>query len=193
MKLENTLIYATPIHTSTPYDRPYDGYHILELGIRKSFEEAVDLNLPIFTTSVENLYDIFLANLPEEGRQHYNCNACRNFVNHYGGIVFINKIGELLPVMWNFKCPEFFLKAYYAVRSAVINSKVTGVFLPDSKRLGVPKTGVWTHMSVDVPKKIIYKNKLKTAFQESAEKKEDFRMLMRALQNSYELLFYFAK
>lgn len=167
----------------TPEDRPYDNYHMLELGIKKSFEEAVDLNKPLFTTSVENLYDIFLANLPEEGRQHYNCNACRNFVNHYGGIVFVNNAGEIFPAMWNFKCPDFFTRAYYAVREAISKSKITGIFIPESKKLGIPRTNDWTHMHVDVPKKIIYKNKLKTAFQEAAEKKEDFRMLMRAIQN----------
>lgn len=167
----------------TPEDRPYDNYHMLELGIKKSFEEAIDLNVPLFTTSVENLYDIFLTNLPEEGRQHYNCNACRNFVNHYGGIVIITNGGVTLPIMWNFKCPDFFLKAYYTVRNAVINSIITGVFIPESKKLGISRTGEWTHMHVEVPKKIIYKNRLKTAFQESAEKKEDFGMLMRALQN----------
>lgn len=167
----------------TPEDRPYDNYHMLEIGIRKSFEKAVNLNKPLFTTSVENLYDIFLANLPEEGRQHYNCNACRNFVNHYGGIVFVNSSGQLFPAMWNFKCPEFFVRAYYAVREAISKSKITGIFIPESKKLGIPRTNDWTHMHVDVPKKIIYKNKLKTAFQEAAEKKEDFRMLMRAIQN----------
>ena len=167
----------------TPEDRPYDNYHMLEIGIRKSFEEAVNLNKPLFTTSVENLYDIFLANLPEEGRQHYNCNACRNFVNHYGGIVFVNSSGQLFPAMWSFTCPDFFYEACCAVRKAVSESKITGVFIPESKKLGIPRTNEWTHMHVEVPKKIIYKNKLKTADQEAAEKKEDFRMLMRALQN----------
>lgn len=183
MTLENTSIYATPMHTPTPDDRPNDGYPYLEVGIKKSFEAAINRDIPLFTTSVENLYDIFLANLPEEGRQHYNCNACKNFVNRYGGLVQISDNGLLWPVMWDFICPSFFAEAIGAVCAAVMRSKVTGVFIPDSKRLGIPKTGVWTHMSVDVPKKIIYKNRLKTAFQESAEKKEDFGMLIRALQN----------
>lgn len=167
----------------TPEDRPYDNYHMLELGIKKSFKEVVDLNVPLFTTSVENLYDIFLANLPEEGRQYYNCNACRNFVNRYGNIVYVSGGGMIFPAMWNFKCPDFFSEAYYAVRKAISNSKIKGVFIPESKKLGIPRTNDWTHMHVEVPKKIIYKNKLKTADQEIAEKKEDFRMLMRALQN----------
>lgn len=167
----------------SPDDRPNDGYGHLEYGIRRSFEAAIALNEPLFTTSAANLYDIFLANIPEEGRQHYTCNACRNFVDRFGGIVTLTDSGIMLPAMWNFKCPEFFEKAYYAVREAVMKSKVTGVFVTSEKKLGIPRTGIWTHMSVEVPKKIIYKNRLKTAFQESAEKKEDFKMLMRALQN----------
>ena len=187
MTLENTTMYGTTINTApSPDDRPYDGYDHLERGIRKSFEVAVSLDEPLFTTSATNLFDIFLNNLPEEGRQYYNCNACRNFVDRFGGIVTITDGGFLQPVMWNFKCPEFFEKAYYAVRDAIIDSKVTGVFYPETKKLGVSKTGIWTHMSVEVPKKIIYKNRLKTAYQESAEKKEDFNMLMRAI-HEYKL------
>lgn len=183
MTLENTSIYATPMHTPTPDDRPNDGYPYLEVGIKKSFEAAIALNEPLFTTSATNLYDIFLANIPEEGRQHYNCNACRNFVDRFGGIVTLTDTGNMLPVMWNFKCPVFFEKAYYAVREAILKSKVTGVFVPESKKLGTPRTGIWSHMSVEVPKKIVYKNSLKTAYQYTSEKKEDFKMLMRALQN----------
>lgn len=182
MNFTGTTYYGTPIYTPSPDDRPNDGYEHFEYGIRKSFEAALSLNEPLFTTSAENLYDIFLANLPEEGRQHYNCNACRHFVDRFGGIVTITEGGFLLPVMWNFKCPEFFEKAFYAVRNTIIDSKVTGVFVPETKKLGTPRTGIWTHMHVEVPKKIVYKNRLKTAYQFTSEKKEDFKMLMRALQ-----------
>lgn len=183
MNFTGTTYYGTPIYTPSPDDRPNDGYEHLEYGIRRSFEAALSLNEPLFTTSAENLYDIFLENIPEEGRQYYNCSACRNFVDRFGGVVTITDGGLLLPVMWNFKCPDFFERAYYAVRDVVINSKVTGIFVPESKKLGTPRTGIWTHMSVEVPKKIVYKNSLKTAYQYTSEKKEDFKMLMRALQN----------
>lgn len=186
--MTNTTIYGSFIASFTertngprPEDRPEDGYYHLEAGIRKSFSHFIDYDEPLFTTNVENLYDIFLNNIPAEARNYYNCNACRNFVNRYGGLVVIDEDGSVDPIMWTFEWPKFFEKAINEVYRAVNNAKVTGVFIPSEKKLGIPKTGEWTHMSVDVPKKILHKSKLNTAEQVMAEKKEDFKMLLNAL------------
>ena len=168
----------------TPADRPYDGYEHLEAGIRESFEDALgpDNKEPLFFTNVENLYDIFLDYIPEEARQHYNCNACRNFVNRYGGLVTIDDDGYTYPAMWNFVYPEFFSDAIVAVFDVVKKAIVTGVFIPSERHLGVARTGIWTHMSVDVPKNILHNSKLNTAHQVEAEKDESYRMLARAIR-----------
>lgn len=182
-----SIIMNTPIETDL--SRPNDGYDRLLKYIRESFNNAIRNDVPLFLTNVENLYDIFLEGLPEDARQHYNCNECRRFVNNYGGLVTINEDGTINAAMWNFIPPDFFKKAVYRVETAVENAKVTGVFLTSERRFGVPKTGVWEHMSVDIP---IYdhpikhrKNHLFTAGQKVAEKKEDFKMLMNAV-NKYD-------
>jgi hypothetical protein len=71
-------------------DRTNDGYDHLEKMIKESFKDAIANHEVLYTTDCENLYDIFLQNLPEDARQHYTCNACRNFVNRYGGLVTID-------------------------------------------------------------------------------------------------------
>lgn len=172
--------------TASPDDRPDDGYDHLLLGIRASFLDSLgkDDNEPLFTTNASNLYDIFLDNLPSEARQHYNCNTCRHFVNRYGGLVTIDDEGYIYPVMWNFNgfaAPDIFTKAIIEVYEVVEKSKVNGVFITSDKRLGIPKTGVWTHMAVDVPKKMIYKGRIDTAQQKMAEKAENYRMLRDAI------------
>ena len=58
-----------------------DGYPQLLKSIRKNFNAAVyNTNEPLFLTDAFGLYDLFLANLHAEARQHYNCRACRSFV-----------------------------------------------------------------------------------------------------------------
>ena len=159
-----------------------DGYeHLLE-GIRTSFVDSRGNNEPLFTTDIENLYDIFLAQLPEDAQQHYNCRACRNFMNRYGGLVTIDDEGYICPVMWNFEWPEFFSEAITHVHRVVLKAKVTGVFVTSEKQLGIPKTGVWTHMAVETPKDMILRGRLDTAYQVAAKKKEDFKMLLSAVQ-----------
>lgn len=176
--MDETIFMNNPIETSL--SRSNDGYeHLLE-RIRYCFNKAVESEQPMFTTNVENLYDIFLNNLPEEARQHYNCHACRNFVNRYGGLVSVGSDGEILSVMWWFDAPEFFHDAVKAVYEAVKSAKITGVFITSDKRLGIPKTGTWYHMAVDTPKNMIHNKRLFTADQVMAEKKQDFLMLRNA-------------
>lgn len=87
-------------------ERPNDGYDGLLSGIRNSFYNAVgDCKEPLFTTDAGSsplfdLYGTFLSNIPHEAQQHYNCRACRNFVNRYGGIVKIAGDGTLQPNLW---------------------------------------------------------------------------------------------
>lgn len=178
--MNETIFMKTPIETDL--SRPNDGYdHLLDY-IRKSFDTVVEEKLPLFTTNVENLYDIFLSGLPEDARQHYTCRACRDFVNRYGGLVHISENGTTRSAMWNFIPPDFFNEAVLDVETAVEQAKVTGVFITSEKRLGMPKTGVWHHMAVDIPKSMIHDKRLFTAEQRMAEKKEDFKMLINAVR-----------
>ena len=80
---------VTISNTDIDIERANDGYEELLECIRRSFAEAAkkDGSEPLFRTDANGLYDLFLNNLPAEARQHYNCNACRSFVNHYGGLV----------------------------------------------------------------------------------------------------------
>jgi hypothetical protein len=179
------LYYTTT--PATPNDRPYDEYDKLLGQIRESFEIATHSNKHLFTTTAADmdLFDSFLIRLPIEARQHYNCNECRRFINKYGHLVTINEYGDLEPVMWSY-APSFFAKAVFAIHDIVKRSKVTGEFITSDKRLGVAKTGVWHHMSVDIPGTMRHNERLYTADQVMAQKKEEFKMLVDAL-NRYKL------
>lgn len=162
--------------------------HALLESIRMSFAHFCnDGEEALFTTDIENLYDVFLNNLPLYVRQTYNCRACRNFVNRYGSLVHVNDNGYLEPVMWIYAgSSSIFENAVEAVIEAITNAKVTGVFITSEKTLGTPKTGIWEHMAVNVPKRMIYSGRLYTASQVSAEKLEDFKMLAKAV-NDYSI------
>lgn len=168
-------------NTPSPADRPYDGYNHLEGRIRESFEKAIANKAPLFATDVTDLYDWFLNGLPEEARQHYNCNACRRFVNTYGGLVTISPDGRTHPVMWDFIAPDFFRASVGNVRRKVMEARVTGVFITSEKRLGIARTGIWTHMAVDMPKSMIHNSRLNTAYQVASKINEEFKMLLNAV------------
>lgn len=164
-------------------ERAGDGYEALLAGLRRSFRRAVgDGTTPLFTAEAPDLYSVFLENIPEEARQHYNCNACRHFVNRFGKLVSINpETGKQTAVMWNGQMPEFFRSAVKAIKAQVEKARITGVFVSDTEALGYAKTGPWTHMAVDLPKKMVYKGRIDSADQEAAKKAEDRRILASCL------------
>lgn len=163
--------------------RENDGYGELLAGIRQEFDKSTkDGSTPLFTTNTGDLYGLLLDGIPEEARQHYNCNACRHFVNRYGGLVKIDeKTGKQTPVMWPEKAPAFFSEAVKKIRRKVSAATVTGVFITSERQLGTPVTGSWEHMAVKIPESMVHHKRLKNAFQEAAEKAEDYGLLASAI------------
>lgn len=163
--------------------RDHDGYEELLDGIKKSCEKHTSQEgARLFTTDASGLYDMFLENLPEDARQHYNCHACRHFVNRFGGLVVIDReTGAQTPVMWDFDAPEFFSSAVSALWKTVKRARVTGTFVASVQTLGYPKTGCWEHMAAYVPACMVWQDRLHTASQMEAEDAEDHKMLCTAL------------
>lgn len=168
----------TTIYTSM--DSHNDNYPQFSDAIKERFASFSDK--PLFTTDVEGLFDIFLDNLPEHARQHYTCRCCRQFVERFGGLVHTNENGEIISVLWDEQdTPKFFAKSVKAMKKAILNSRVNGMFISSDRVLGQPSSGGWSHMSVELPRAKVFNSRLKTAGQEMAEKKEDFRILIAGL------------
>ncbi|TKH39066.1 hypothetical protein C1I59_07385 [Paenibacillus polymyxa] len=162
------------------YDNSNDQYPHFSEVIKERF--TTFSSKPLFTTDSDGVFDAFLEGLPHEARQHYTCKCCRNFVNRFGGLVSISEDGEIYSVMWDeSNTPEFFINSVNAMKQIVLKSRVTGVFVSSERNLGQPHSNGRDHMSVTLPAEKVYQSRLKTAGQELAEKKEDFRILTAGL------------
>lgn len=156
-------------------------------SVRKNFHFMIQDSTRLFKTNAEALFEVYLNHLPAGSRQHYTCNACKRFVNEYGGLVCILENGEIKSALWDeANTPEFFIPSVAAMKAEVLKSKITGVFLSDTQTLGQPITGEWHHLSIKLPQEMIFTSRLKTPEQAAAEKKEDFRILTAGL-NDYPL------
>lgn len=144
---------------------------------------SITVDGPLFLTDAdhETLWAAYLNNLPEGSRQHYNCHACRHFIQRLGGLVTIDEAGQQRPAFWAFNAPDFFRRSTESLYALVKRSKVIGVFLSSDKTLGTPRTGEWTHLAVANPKP--YQARLLTAEQARAEKVEDYKMLSHGLSD----------
>lgn len=167
--------------TYTRVDSLQDQYPHFSDAIKTRFAEYS--NLPLFMTDAEGLFEAYLDGLPEHARQHYNCNCCRNFINRFGGLVSINENGIVFSALWDeLDMPSFFIDSVEAMKGIVLKSRVTGVFVSSERTLGTPTSNGWDHMSVNLPANKVHTSRLKTAGQEMAEKKEDYRILISGLR-----------
>jgi hypothetical protein len=154
-----------------------DPYPEFEQCIITSLKRLGDVKL--FTTDAQNLFDLYLNNLPADQRQYYNCHACRDFLERYGGLVTITPEGEIVPAMWNIDVPVFFHEATKQIRNTVGKSKVTGVFISSEKNLGTPVTGCWTHLHVTNPNRL--ESKLHSSTEVMADKRSDYILLRKSI------------
>lgn len=91
----------------------------------------------------------------------------------------ITDTGALIPAMWEGVVPEFYHPAIEAVRKAVSRAKVLSPFLSKEAVWGTPTTSTWTHFAVENPR--VYRERLLTAGQAMAAKREDFKTVAMAL------------
>lgn len=165
-------------------DNPNNHKHeeYLEI-IKKGFKEAIKDGKKLFSATVggNELWELYLGSFPEEHRQHYNCRACRQFIERYGNLVTINEDGSTHSVMWSMDAPDFFKKVVGLMKATVENSRVSGVFISDEITLGKPDAGGWTHLSVQLPREMVNFDRLKNADQKMAELREEYAMLNRGL------------
>lgn len=140
---------------------------------------------PLFFTAVTGLWRIFLDNIPQQLQQHYTCSCCRHFVERFGSLVAIDDAGRLSSALWA-DAPAGFERAFKSLAEAATAAEVNGVLIPAASILGTPASPataegkVWTHFSVAVPR--VHSHALLSAGQVQAERREDWRMLSRALE-----------
>ena len=166
--------------------REHDGYNELLKSIRDRFSSFAnsDTKRMLYTTDgTKDLYDILLRSIPEEARQHYNCNTCRHFVNKYGGLVVIDQTtGAQSPVMWNpDAASDFFKPAVTEIWKTVHRAKVNGVFATSQVELGHATTGPWNHMAVNAPEYIRYTRRADSVNERIAAVSENRRLLAQSL------------
>lgn len=136
---------------------------------------------PLFETQTSEIFDRYLAALPDT--QYHKCNACRSFFENYGGLVTIDENGITHPVFWNINdAALYYKKAFSQVRMYVDKAKVSRMFFTSERVWGKPVTGVWTHFSAVPCESLLNRHVLHTDYQASAKKLENFKDVLRALQ-----------
>lgn len=182
--MENQISSETTtktVHVGNASDAVYDAY----LGRIVDRFSAMTKNgtEPLFTTDADpdQLWEAYLGSFSAEQRQFHQCNACRGFIQRFGGLVVISE-GVTGSAIWSEEdAPPLYKSAIASMARIVRRAKVTGVFLSSLPVWGQPVTGVWRHFSIIPFRSQVFQHAVNTAFQASAEKREDYNNVCRAL------------
>lgn len=138
----------------------------LNSAFKKALSASPENRLLVTDIDREEIWNLYLANIPEEHRQSNNCNCCKSFLRQYGGIVAV-KPDMSLATLWDFDdfgFPETeseYGPAIAALRRHVLSAPIAGPFLPTVSDLGTnktpdPKAGVvWTHFYLKAPSNLV--------------------------------------
>lgn len=169
-----------PRAVSTPANHEHD-YSALLAGVRASFNTRARDARVLFLTNATDLNEIYLNSLPSH-RQVHDCSCCRRFLETYGGLITVTDDGATVPVMWNpAGIPEFYYPAFAALQARVKKARITSIFLTKQTTWGNPVTGSWSHLSIEPPEALIYRERALTPGQAMAASKEKVRIVATAL------------
>ena len=190
--MTDTSPLASTHDAGPPIPAPDEGYEDFLTALRTPPAAApLAAGDRLFTTDVPEglLWQLFLAEIPADRRQHYTCRACQRFVDRFGGLVTIAADGQAHPAFWDDSpaVPAFFRGATKRMAQAVRRARVTGVFVSSERTWGMPSNGSkkppfeWHHMAVTPPLNLVHKSVLQSADQLAAVKLEEHGMLCRGL------------
>lgn len=110
-------------------------FHQIKTPVQQQFSKMLSNQLFVVQLEKNELFNLYLASLPEHERQDHNCNCCRAFLNNYGGIVTI--ADGNIHTLWDFDLSgTVYDKVPSALRTLIQSKSIDGVFLTKFDKLG---------------------------------------------------------
>lgn len=108
------------------------------------------------------LWDTYLNSFPEAERQEHNCNCCKSFIRHYGGLVIL--VDNKIKTIWEFGSGGSFDVVTQALHQQVSRATIANVFFTKEAQLGTDNNTAraddgtvirWQHMHFSLPKSMV--------------------------------------
>lgn len=172
-----------PIAPPPPKPRDVEGdgdFPALVAQVQQRFD-TIPANKPLFLVSNDGLFDTFIAGLPPHLRQHYSCNCCRSFFNHFGGLVVVDDFGSLSSPLWDIVAAEPFRVAVDELNHTVRLRPIVAAFVTADAIAGNPTTNGWDHFAVKLPSSRRHQSFTESPQAAAAKLREETTMLRRGL------------
>ena len=132
---------------------------------QSNFNQLIEGQVQLYVTDVNKheLWDGYLAAFPDDERQGFNCNCCRQFICNYGNVVAI-KDGAIKS-MWDFAVDDvMYSEVIAALNNLVCESNITNVFVTKQSKLGIDRSldlsnskynKEWQHLFAQLPRTLV--------------------------------------
>lgn len=122
-------------------------------AIQRIFDSRIrSIKEPLFKVSTEGLWGSYLNSFTSSAHmQEHNCRCCKNFIDNYGGLVYITASGNLKSLLWD-NPSEYgdFNQIFDRLNSIVTGRPIISTFISDSVNLGHKMTAYWEHFHLNV-------------------------------------------
>lgn len=137
----------------------------------------------LFLTETADLGAVWLSGFDEQGAAHHNCPCCLQFLRRLGSMVVLESDGRQRSALWDEAIvPDYYARSVRALRLAVQDAPITGVFISSDSRWGDLHKGGWDHLSILPPREMIWSSRaVLSADQRAAERLETFGTLQRSV------------
>ena len=133
-------------------------FSTLKLAFQSHFTNLLKEATELYQTDADKdiLWQTYLQSFPEELRQHYNCNCCRQFIKNYGNLVIIKDYK--IVSLWDFQVDNsIFQKVIDNMRRLITCTVIVERFIPESLKLGTDynyetPTIKWDHLYYQLPR-----------------------------------------
>lgn len=155
---------STIINSSKPSISDLTPFEEIKKAFQRNFN-SIKGNYEWFLADVakDELWDTYINSFPLELRQWHTCNACRQFIKNYGGLVTI-KEDLTIKSIWDFEAPSPFKEVISNLKTLIESRSVRDVFRTYELRLGIDsnrqtlESGTvirWHHWSLIAPNTVL--------------------------------------
>lgn len=137
----------------------------IKSAVQRRFSELSKSDLYAVKVDKDELFNAYIASLPEEERASHICNCCRSFLNQYGNIVSIKD--DKISTMWDFETAAPYAAVPKALGDIVRSKAIAHNFLSTFEKLGTDfnhqrlENGEvirWDHFFIALPKAMVHRS-----------------------------------